>query len=87
MFPPCLITSETCNPEFGKGGLIDSRFVSPLAPKEICFETMVIDAMCFFEDKCASDQEILSYMKMNPLCLVDDEQMMLGVVYRIELNV
>ena len=79
VFPPCLITPETCNPEFGKEGLIDTRFVSHLAPKEICFEAMVIDAMCFYEDKCATDQEILSFMKLNPFCLIDDEQIMLGV--------
>lgn len=59
--------------------MIDSRFVSPLAPKEICFEAMVIDAMCFFEDKCATDQEILTSMRLNPFCLIDDEQVMLGV--------
>ncbi|KAK8790544.1 hypothetical protein WA171_002067 [Blastocystis sp. BT1] len=83
VFPPCLITPETCNPEFGKEGLIDTRFVSHLAPKEICFEAMVIDAMCFYEDKCATDQEILSFMKLNPFCLIDDEQIMLGTIRNV----
>ena len=72
MFPPCLVTAETCNPEYRKGSVVDQKYVSPFAPKGICFETMVLDALCLFSDYTATARQVVTALKLNPYIMVDD---------------
>ncbi|KAK8799932.1 hypothetical protein WA588_002753, partial [Blastocystis sp. NMH] len=72
VFPPCLVTAETCNPEYRKGSVVDQKYVSPFAPKGICFETMVLDALCLFSDYTATARQVVTALKLNPYIMVDD---------------
>ena len=68
-FPPCLITEENCNPMFSKDSELNEMLLSPFLPKRICLETMVLDALCFFDQYTASEQEIVTIMQLNPFLM------------------
>ena len=86
-FPPCLITDENCNPALSRDPELNETILSPFLPKPICLETLVLDALCFFENYTASEQEILTIMQLNPFIMTGvSSELLVNVRLRFEYN-